>query len=416
MGLENQHINGGASLFVPATAHTLRGEGFDASEDGTGRGTPLCVMPFDTTQITSKTSRSQPGWGRECHTLSKGQHAPAVAFRSDAGRVGEAKTPSADAEGRIRLRDPGFNIYEETAPTLDGGSAHGVGHGTSVRRLTPRECERLQGFPEIQKCYTVLVCRDLSDHQKANALAALPCRKLQSNAWSADAGGWTLSAEAAAHHSSTSLQCQGSPVAVDVLIDLERQEVRLHSAGKSFSLAGDVGAKNVFPLPTGIDNFAHLAALLTRAWALAITVGKVASPANTTPSTTLQSGSAIAISSGREIEERASDAATAIEIANRLSMSTTLPSGLDTATLASTLKTLCCCVVRAIAGFIPEITSSQPSFVIRLITSQGYTDVPYRGKPAADGPRYKALGNSMAVPVMAWIGERIDRVEQMEAA
>jgi DNA (cytosine-5)-methyltransferase 1 len=43
----------------------------------------------------------------------------------------------------------------------------------------------------------------------------------------------------------------------------------------------------------------------------------------------------------------------------------------------------------------------------------GYTDVTYRGKPAADGPRYRALGNSMAVPVMAWIGQRIQMV--MEA-
>lgn len=40
----------------------------------------------------------------------------------------------------------------------------------------------------------------------------------------------------------------------------------------------------------------------------------------------------------------------------------------------------------------------------------GYTDVPYRGKPAADGPRYKALGNSMAVNVMRWLGRRIELV------
>lgn len=40
-----------------------------------------------------------------------------------------------------------------------------------------------------------------------------------------------------------------------------------------------------------------------------------------------------------------------------------------------------------------------------------YTLVPVRGKPAADGPRYKALGNSMAVPVMRWIGERIAAVD-----
>ena len=38
-----------------------------------------------------------------------------------------------------------------------------------------------------------------------------------------------------------------------------------------------------------------------------------------------------------------------------------------------------------------------------------YTLIPYRNKPAADGPRYKALGNSMAVPVMRWIGERIQK-------
>ncbi|WP_408188883.1 DNA cytosine methyltransferase [Paraburkholderia graminis] len=40
-----------------------------------------------------------------------------------------------------------------------------------------------------------------------------------------------------------------------------------------------------------------------------------------------------------------------------------------------------------------------------------YTRITVRGKPAADGPRYKALGNSMAVPVMRWIGERIQAVE-----
>jgi DNA (cytosine-5)-methyltransferase 1 len=44
-----------------------------------------------------------------------------------------------------------------------------------------------------------------------------------------------------------------------------------------------------------------------------------------------------------------------------------------------------------------------------------YTLTPHRGKPAADGPRYKSLGNSMAVPVMRWIGERIAAVEAIQA-
>ena len=48
--------------------------------------------------------------------------------------------------------------------------------------------------------------------------------------------------------------------------------------------------------------------------------------------------------------------------------------------------------------------------------SPGYTDIPWRGKDhAPDGPRYKALGNSMAVPVMAWIGRRIEAVEALTA-
>jgi DNA (cytosine-5)-methyltransferase 1 len=41
----------------------------------------------------------------------------------------------------------------------------------------------------------------------------------------------------------------------------------------------------------------------------------------------------------------------------------------------------------------------------------GYTNIPWRKKDEApDGPRYKALGNSMAVPCMQWIGERIAKV------
>jgi DNA (cytosine-5)-methyltransferase 1 len=42
-----------------------------------------------------------------------------------------------------------------------------------------------------------------------------------------------------------------------------------------------------------------------------------------------------------------------------------------------------------------------------------YTLIPYGKKPASDGPRYKALGNSMAVPVMKWIGKRIELVEEI---
>lgn len=62
------------------------------------------------------------------------------------------------------------------------------------------------------------------------------------------------------------------------------------------------------------------------------------------------------------------------------------------------------------------IAVTSPASVRRLTPTEcerlqgfpdGYTLIPVKGKPASDAPRYKALGNSMAVPVMRWIGERI---------
>jgi DNA (cytosine-5)-methyltransferase 1 len=46
----------------------------------------------------------------------------------------------------------------------------------------------------------------------------------------------------------------------------------------------------------------------------------------------------------------------------------------------------------------------------------GFTQIPWRNKEpekCPDGPRYKALGNSFAVPVVRWLGERIQQVEEI---
>ena len=55
------------------------------------------------------------------------------------------------------------------------------------------------------------------------------------------------------------------------------------------------------------------------------------------------------------------------------------------------------------------------SRVGQIAHEDDWTKVPYRGKPAdecPDTPRYKAIGNSMAVPVMRWIGKRIQEVSE----
>lgn len=62
--------------------------------------------------------------------------------------------------------------------------------------------------------------------------------------------------------------------------------------------------------------------------------------------------------------------------------------------------------------FAPSVRRLTPTECERLQGfPDGYTAITHRNKPAADGPRYKALGNSMAVPVMRWILDRIRNIE-----
>jgi DNA (cytosine-5)-methyltransferase 1 len=116
-------------------------------------------------------------YGNMSGPLDTDGHTIAVAFRSDAGRSGEARTPSADAEGRVRLRDAGFNVYKELAPTLDASAPHGVGYGMQVRRLTPRECERLQGFPDDYTLipYNGKLAKDGPRYKALGNSMAVPC-------------------------------------------------------------------------------------------------------------------------------------------------------------------------------------------------------------------------------------------------
>jgi DNA (cytosine-5)-methyltransferase 1 len=75
-------------------------------------------------------------------------------------------------------------------------------------------------------------------------------------------------------------------------------------------------------------------------------------------------------------------------------------------------------------GTLTQIPPVMQDMAVRRLTPrecerlQGFPDdftlVPYRGKLASDGPRYKALGNSMAVPVVRWIGERLQIVKDIQ--
>lgn len=126
-----------------SVSHTLKAEGFDASEDGTGRGNP--IIAFSCKDYGADAGSLSPtlramGNGAS-HANAGGQVAVAVSLR---GRDGSATAELGD-EVQNCLRASG-----------GGGDKAHVLTAMQVRRLTPRECERLQGFPDD---YTLIQVR-----------------------------------------------------------------------------------------------------------------------------------------------------------------------------------------------------------------------------------------------------------------
>jgi len=119
-------------------AHSLRAEGFDASEDGTGRGAPLVPVGF------------YPTAGREFPVFD--DMSPAVKV----GSGGSSGNPPGVVAFETRFARNGRGAPDTVVPPLKaqsgqsgkGDAAPCVVTAMQVRRLTPRECERLQGFPD----------------------------------------------------------------------------------------------------------------------------------------------------------------------------------------------------------------------------------------------------------------------------
>jgi DNA (cytosine-5)-methyltransferase 1 len=169
-------------------AHSLRGEGFDASEDGTGRGTP--IVPIDMrqasrgekiTNVRSSGSGGAPGVGvgeigDPAFTVSERGQAvaypmtlairgrngePDLEWRQDGtanavltpngGRAGIGVGAIAIQAGALRENPEsgpdGVGVQEGIAYTLEARQeVQAIQSAWAVRRLTPTECHRLQGF------------------------------------------------------------------------------------------------------------------------------------------------------------------------------------------------------------------------------------------------------------------------------
>ncbi|RVH79918.1 DNA (cytosine-5-)-methyltransferase [Sinorhizobium meliloti] len=140
-------------------AHTLKADGFDASEDGTGRGQPL--IPVVAPTLSGAANRT--GGDRPPGTMGADMHDALIpiAFDSKSHGSGGEVSPTlramefsgshANAGGQIAVA---FNARQDPVPgdvpgSLDeDGYSQAVAARWGVRRLTPRECERLQGLPD----------------------------------------------------------------------------------------------------------------------------------------------------------------------------------------------------------------------------------------------------------------------------
>ena len=284
------------------------------------------------------------------------------------------------------------------------GNRQALAHAMQVRRLTPRECERLQGFPDVVKSVKILACLD---HQNPSVFAETQYPKSQNNAKSAEPGVLLPSVSVAGQSSSTSHPSQKERVAVNVQINLERMHLQLFSAEKLLLSVNLAESQNRYPLFTQLANIAPLLALVLGDLERKTIAGKEVSHPNINPSSHQRNGSPFVELSGQEISEFANDAGMFTEKVNAFTKFITSQAGQNSLSCSETLRILCCFVMTAISSCIQETTNWASSYEISIDLAQGYTAVPNRGKPAADGPRYKALGNSWAVPVVAWIGKRI---------
>ena len=137
--------NSSTTVIMQEVAHSLRAEGFDASEDGTGRGTPLVPVAY------AVSLRGRDGGG----TAELGDEV-GNCLRASGGGGDKAHVLAYSTKLHNTTNNQAGKIYEEYTTALDRSSPPpALLTPMAVRRLTPKECERLQGFPDTYTAITV---------------------------------------------------------------------------------------------------------------------------------------------------------------------------------------------------------------------------------------------------------------------
>lgn len=288
------------------TTHTLRGEGFDASEDGTGRGTPLVPVHVPDVAGTLKACKDSGGWSNSADHAAAGYMVP----------VAQPYTLAIRGRGdshQLEYRQDGT----ANALLTPNGGRGGIGVGAIAHAFDARQSDVIQYGDKTGPL-------DTDGHSVAVAVRTA----------NTSANGHGISAELA--HTLDRSQGQAVAIGFDSYNQMLTGDIT-QTVGTSLEL----NPKVLVPTLTATND----------------------------PSRSPQSS----------------------EI---------------TAQVAA--------VVQATAMQVRRLTPEECEALQGFPRS--YTAIPWRKKPAAecpDGPRYKALGNSWAVPVVRWIGERINLVESV---
>lgn len=158
------HLTGGVPIITAVAgeiSHALTAEGSDASEDGTGRGTPIIAAPAIASTLTAGSSGvgvSAPGRRQEddynlvgyiaetANTLTAGGGDRGHRIDSESAAGGQLVAFHENSRHELRETEIAGNLT--TGGGKPGQGFPAVRDGMIVRRLTPLECERLQGLPD----------------------------------------------------------------------------------------------------------------------------------------------------------------------------------------------------------------------------------------------------------------------------
>ena len=387
--------SGNETSGVSFVAHSLRGEGFDASEDGTGRGTPI-IVEGDSAASIPGLPRLRAGCGRGGGTT--------IAFTERTRAEGRAV--ETQEEKAYALLNPGEggrpNDRQILTPQMD------------VRRLTPVECERLQGLPLTANYCTIRVWS--TGQRKKNALAAEKNPKSPRHVGNVGSDTLPQTAPSAISDFPPNDLSSSRLAAVNVHLDLEAGALALHNLENKIWFANGAERPDSCPLLVPKDVFVRLLALMPRILASETIIGRAAFQQSRKHFSAQKNGRKLVHMCGQEIDGSVEDAENFISILSESLKSTTSGVGPTSQRCGTIWKTWSCYVVSAISSFIPDSIRNANSFDIKVETSIGHTKIAWRGKPpekCPDGPRYRAIGNAMAVPVLKWIGERIAIVEEI---